>query len=148
MAKIAEFHSYEGQALSLITSEGKFTGLARIKDISGRAWAVNHDRVMYVKHSTANRSPWVFTFAPEHQTAVRDLFNKYRDKTYVVFVCSHDGICAVPYGDYSATIEENFGVQRWLKVSKPNGGGFRLEGSEKKLRGVVPVGSFPGALFS
>jgi hypothetical protein len=149
MPKIPEYHSIEGQALSLITSVGNFTGLTKIADIAGHAWAINNVRAIYVKHATSNRSPWVFNFASDHQSAVRSLFNKYGDdKTFIVMVCGREGICALTYGNYSATLEEDFTAQKYLKISKPSGGGFRVEGTNKRLQGVIPLNRFPSVIFT
>ena len=105
---IADYHFYDGAALSLITDRGDFTALTRFPDVAGRAYAVNHDRGIYVKHSTKRGPRWQFTFFPEHQTAVRDLFRKYDDRTFIVLVCGEVGICALPYGEYAAALSENF----------------------------------------
>jgi hypothetical protein len=96
---IADYHFYDGAALSLITGRGEFTALTRFPDVAGRAYAVNHDIGIYVKHSTTDGTRWQFTFAPEHQEAVRDLFRKYGDKTFIVLVCGEVGVCALPSND-------------------------------------------------
>lgn len=144
---IANYHFYDGAALSLITDRGEFTALTRFPDVAGRAYAVNHDKGIYVKHSTTNGTHWQFTFAPEHQAAVRDLFKKYDNKTFIVLICGEVGICAISYGEYSAALDENFKAQRALTVERPSGGGFRVHGPGGYVKGVVPLNRFPGCLF-
>src|SRR6266496_3722016 len=101
---IADYHFFDGAALSLITGRGEFTALTRLPDLSGRAYAVNHDTGIYVKHATTGTTRWQFTFVPEHQEAIRDMFQKYGDKTFVVLVCARVGVCALTYGEYAAAL--------------------------------------------
>jgi hypothetical protein len=144
---IANYHFYDGAALSLITDRGEFTALTRFPDVAGRAYAVNHDIGIYVKHSAADGARWQFTFAPEHQTAIRDLFKKYENKTFIVLICGDAGVCAITYGEYSAALDEDYKAQRSLAVERPNGGGFRVHGKGGNVKRVVPLSFFPGCLF-
>jgi hypothetical protein len=66
VANIADYHFYHGAALSLIVSEGSFTGLARMQDIGASVYAINHDIGLFIKHSTIDISPWQFTFLADH----------------------------------------------------------------------------------
>jgi len=56
---IPNYHFYDGAALSFITARGEFTALTRIGDLAGRAYALNHDRRIYIKHATNDMSPWL-----------------------------------------------------------------------------------------
>ncbi|MBI4797068.1 MAG: hypothetical protein HY790_14735 [Deltaproteobacteria bacterium] len=144
---ISDYHFYHGAALSLIVSRGEFTGLARIKDAGSAAFAVNHDIAVYVKHATNSSSPWQFNFHPEHQEAIRNLFNKYKEKTFIALVCGKVGVCLLEYGEYAAVIDENFKEQEGLYVEKPEGGGFRVQGGSGKLNKVMPLNRFPIYIF-
>ena len=144
---IANHHFFDGAALSLITDLGEFTGLTLFPNVAGRAYTVNADIGIYIKHATTGTARWQFTFAPEHQTAVRDLFRRFEDKTFVVLVCAKVGICALPYGEYSAALDEDYTAQRALTVERPQGGGFRVRGQGGSVRRVVPLNNFPDCLF-
>jgi hypothetical protein len=103
MPTIPDYHYYQGAALSLLTSEGGFTGLARIDqannhDVAGHAWALNHDKAIYMKHSTVSGQHWTFNFNPENQNSIRDLITqKGPDCVFVVLVCRNAGICVLTY---------------------------------------------------
>ncbi len=144
---ISDYHFYHGAALSLIVSEGQFTGLARIEDTAGVAYAVNHDIGLYMKHSTMEESPWQFTFTPEHQQSMRRLYERYRERAFVGLVCGRVGVCLLTYGEYAAIIDENFADQKALTVSRPEGGGFRVRGANGDLGRVVPLTHFPRGIF-
>ena len=144
---IAEYHFYHGAAMSLIAARGEFTGLTRISSLGTCAYAVNHDTAIYLKHTTNSNSPWYFTFLPEHQEAVRKLFQRYEDKALIALVCGDVGVCLLTYGEYAAALDENFKEAEALTVERPGGGGFRVRGAAGKVKGVVPLSRFPQSLF-
>jgi hypothetical protein len=144
---IAEYHFYHGAALSLIVSRGEFTGLVRIPEIGGAAYAVNHDIGVYIKHTTNSSGPWQFNFHAGHQEAIRNLFNRYKEKTFVALVCGDVGVCLLKYGEYAAVIDENFKEQEGLSVEKPEGGGFRVQGASGQFGKVIPLNRFPSQIF-
>jgi hypothetical protein len=145
---IPDYHFYHGAALSLIVAQGEFTGLAKMPALGTAAYAVNHDIGVYIKHTTNSLSPWQFNFKPEHQTAIRDLFKKYSEKTFIALVCGREGVCIIEYGEYASVIDENFDEQEMLSVERPGGGGFRVQGGAGKLPKIVPVNRFPTHMFS
>jgi hypothetical protein len=102
-------HFYHGAALSLIAARGEFTGVTRLPDYGTSACAVNHNVGIYVKHTKEDHGPWQFNFLPDHQTEVRDLFAVYHERTFIVLVCGHTGVCLLTYGQYANVIDENFG---------------------------------------
>jgi hypothetical protein len=146
---IPNYHFYDGAALSYITARGEFTALTRIGGIPGRGYAVNHDRRIYIKHATSETGPWQFTFAPEHQDAIRDLFNAAgANKTFVVLVCGPVGVCALTYGEYAGALSEDFGSQRTLTVTRPTGGSFHVHGAGGEVVHAIPLNSFPECIFA
>lgn len=53
---------------------------------------------IYLKYSTAKRSPWSYTFMPEEQEL---LCQHARSMPVVIgLICGADGVAAVPYEDY------------------------------------------------
>ena len=133
--------------MSLIAERGEFTGLTLFPNVAGRAYIVNANIGIYIKHATTGTRRWQFTFAPEHQTAVRDLFRRFDDRTFVILVCAEVGVCALPYGQYAAALGEDFTAQRGLTVERPAGGGFRIHGAGGRVGRVVPLNGFPDCLF-
>lgn len=144
---IAGKHFYHGAALSLITDHVDFVGLSRIKDIASNAFALNNNIGVFVKHTEGKASPWVFGFTPEHQEAVRHLFDRFKKRAFVVCVCPPAGICILTYGEYAAVIDENFNVQGNLTIKRPSGGGFRVNGPKGQLKPIIPLKRFPQLLF-
>jgi hypothetical protein len=144
---ISEYHFYHGAALSILVSRTEFTGLSRIPDL-GSAYAVNNAVGLYIKHASRANGPWQFTFAPDHQREVRELFQKFNGKTFIALVCGRRGICLLEYGEYAATLPEVFKNQRVLIVRRPSGGGFRVSGGAGKLKGVISSSRYPNGLFA
>jgi len=144
---IPQYHYYHGAALSIITEPGEFTGLARTPVYGAGAYAVNHNIGIFIKHTTHEDSPFHFTFSPEHQTGIRDMFRRYGDRTFVVLVCCEVGICVLSYGEYAAVIDENFNEQEGITVERPDGGGFRVRGAQGELPHVIPLNRFPTLIF-
>jgi hypothetical protein len=53
---------------------------------------------VYLKYSTAKRSPWGFTFMPDEQALLRQ---RSEGMPLVIgLICGADGVAAVSYGDY------------------------------------------------
>jgi len=144
---IPEYHFYHGAALSLIVSQGQFTGLARMPELGKAAYAVNHDTGIYIKHATTSSSPWQFIFKPDHQEAIRGLYKKYSDKTFIALVCEKEGVCLLTYGQYASVINENFKTDEGVSVERPGGGGFRVQGRAGKLNYVIRLNQFPADIF-
>lgn len=145
---IRDYNFFHGAALSLIVSEAHFTVLGPIQGAGAGAYAVNQDRCVFIKHSVHEDSPWQFTFAGAHQEAIRGLFDHYHDNTFIALVCGRTGVCLLTYGEYANAIGENFQNNRYIRVRRPGGGGFRVIGSGGDHQGVIPLNRFPGALFA
>ena len=142
---IPDYHFYHGAALSTLVSRTEFAGLTRM---GTSAYAVNNIIGLYIKHASKRSSPWQFTFSPDNQRDVRSLFQRYDRKTFIALVCGHHGICLLTYGEYAATLSEDFTNQRVLTVRRPPGGGFRVSGSAgNRLNGVVALNRYPRELF-
>ena len=145
---IAEKHFYHGAALSLIAARGEFTALRRLREECRSAYAVNDNVGIYVKHSKAEYGPWQFNFLPDHQTEVRDLFRAKGERTFIVLVCGHTGVCLLTYGEYANVVDENFKEQEAVLVERKGAGGFRVRGAGGALERVVPLNRFPDGLFT
>ena len=53
---------------------------------------------VYLKYSTAKRSPWGFTFMPDEQVLLCQ--SAQRMPLVIGLICGADGVAAVPYPDY------------------------------------------------
>lgn len=143
---IPDYHFYHGLALSVLISRNAFTGLSRITDI-GPAYAVNNMIGLYIKHASNNRSPWQFTFHPDHQEEIRKLFDRYHNRTFLALVCGNAGICLLKFGQYSAILNPDYTTQKPMLLRRPRGGGFHVSGPAGEYRRVIPLNRFPEGLF-
>ena len=86
---------YEGAALHmLIRGSNSATNIIYIPPL----FVVNEKLQLYLKYSTAKRSPWGFTFMPDEQL----LLDAHSRKMMLVIglVCGDDGVAALPHDDY------------------------------------------------
>lgn len=148
MTRIDKYQKYHGAVLSIITEHPSFTSINKLPDYANvrAVYLLNHDTVLYIKHSTLTGNEWSFTFSPRNQHEVRRLFDQYSDRTFIILVCS-DLVCLLRYGEYAACLDENFSEDEWLVAWRPEGGGFRVRGKMGELSGVIPLNRFPDELF-
>ena len=147
MSPTAEYHFFHGAALSLIVAENRFTSINRASRLGSNCYIVNHDGGLFIKHASNDNSPWLFNFSPENQEDIRNLFNRYTDKTFLALVCGRDGVCLLQYGYYAAAIDENFTEQEFLTVERPLGGGYRVHGAGGQIGRIIRLNEFPGGIF-
>ncbi|MBM7856171.1 hypothetical protein JOC37_002604 [Desulfohalotomaculum tongense] len=148
MSYIDEYHYYHGAPLAIISQHPSFSSINKPTYTKSRSiYLLNHNKGLYIKHSTAGQMQWRFSFSPEHQEEIRDLFDKYPDSTFIILVCNNT-ICCITYGEYAACIDENFNEVEWLEVWRPQGGGFRVRGAAGELSYIVHLNRFPSILFT
>lgn len=147
MPRIDEYQYYHGGALVKLAEHASFTSINKPPNVASRSsYLVNHNTALYIKHSTAGQNDWRFTFAPEHQEEICRLAEQFGDRTYIVLVCSNL-VCLVHYDEYVACIDSDDSATNWLNVYRPDGGGFRLRGSQGELNRVIPLNGFPRKIF-
>lgn len=87
---------YEGAALhQLIRGSSGLTSVL----YSSPLFVFGGSLQVYLKYSTAKRSPWGFTFFPEEQVVLRQ---RSRDMPLVIgLICGADGVAALSYDGYA-----------------------------------------------
>lgn len=85
---------YEGAALHQLIRNGRGIALKHIAPV----FIVDERIQAHLKYSTANRSPWGFTFTPDEQVVLDRLSS---DMPLVIgLICGSDGVAAIPFHDY------------------------------------------------
>lgn len=148
---IPEKDFYHGAVLAAITESDNFSSINKVPHLtkhSSHAYLLNHNTGIFVKHTTTKiNGAWKFTFPPDHQSAVRQLFDAYKEKTFVVFVCENEAICIINFGIFASCIDLNFIESEWLEIWRPDGGSFRVRGKSGEHGKTVPLNAFPKVLF-
>lgn len=141
---------YHGAALFEITQDGHFSSINKMPNISSSsAYLLNHNIGVYIKHTTVEKEPkcWKFTFAPEHQEVIRKMYDLYREKTYVAFVCQDEGICVVDFSTLTSSVDFNYSDSEWCEIYRPDGGSFRIIGKKGEYPKTIALNAFPAVLF-
>ena len=146
---------YQGYVLTSITQalsdiEGVTVSLKSGKDRSAFIYTCRkNERTLslgvYIKISTARRSPWRYTFLKQHQEAV-ELMNGVCDETFIVFVNDDDGVACVDFKGLKELLDDTFEDAEWVSVSRKLNESYTLAGKDGKLSGKSKRSSFPGAI--
>jgi hypothetical protein len=145
---ISERSFYHGAALFEITESEHFTSINRVPHVtSPYTYQLNHNTGLYIKHCTSEQSPWKFTFSSEHQEDVRRIFDIYRERTFIIFVCGNTGFCIVDYGTFTACVDMNYTDNEWCEIYRNDGGSFRIRGAKGEFDRTIPLNAFPRILF-
>lgn len=92
---IQKHEFYEGAALHRLVRGS--TRAASIDYLPPR-FIVDDRLQLYLKYSTAKRSPWGFTFVPDEQRVLRE--HAAAMPLIIGLICGADGVATVPYEDY------------------------------------------------
>jgi hypothetical protein len=85
---------------------------------------------VYLKHSTAKRSPWSFTFMPDEQTFLRGRSEMM--PLVIGLICGSDGIAALPYEGYACIVLEQ-NVAQSVSCRRNHREHFEISGPSGKL---------------
>ena len=85
---------YEGAALHLLARSGKVTAI----EFDPPFFLINRQKLIHLKYSTRNRSPWAFTFMPDEQLLLENLHKKH--PIHIGLICGFDGIASCDYDSY------------------------------------------------
>lgn len=148
---IPEKDFYHGAVLAAISEAEHFTSINKVPRLtrpSSHAYLLNHDTAFFVKYTTVkNNNAWRFTFPPDQQRTVRELFDAYGDKSFIVFVCEREAFCIVNFGIFASCLDLNYKDSEWFEIWRPDGGSFRVRGASGDHGRTVSLNAFPKALF-
>ncbi|WP_313247777.1 hypothetical protein [Stenotrophomonas acidaminiphila] len=89
---------------------------------------------VYLKYSTAKRSPWAFTFMPEEQIL---LCQRAQEMSLVIgLVCGSDGVAALPYDAYARVAKIKSSALR-VSCKRNHRQHFEIGGPDGVLQGKV-----------
>lgn len=143
--KIQAQDFYHGAALTQIVEHESFKALNKASTRYGH-YLVNADCHVFVKYSSADEGPWMFTFQPDHLEPVRTVLD-IEGCAFACLVCGDDTVCALDSEELREVIDLQAEDVQWIRVSYPAGGSCRVTGSLGELSKTVPHNAFPRKLF-
>lgn len=141
---------FHGAALYKITQDEHFSSINKMANVtSSSAYLLNHNTGIYIKVATVeyDTNTWRFTFAPQHQEVVRKIYDAYKELTYIILVCSNEGICVVNFDILTSCVDFNYTDSEWCEVYRQSGRSFRIAGAKGEYTRTIPLKSFPSVLF-
>lgn len=130
---------YEGAAIySLLRASGQLK-------IAYRApfFVLSESRSVYLKYSTAKRSPWAFTFAPGEQATLQAESESHQ--VAIALICGAEGVVCLPYSDYQLVAAQRFTSVR-VACRRLHGRHFTVLGPDGELTRKIPSSDWPNLL--
>lgn len=85
--------------LVAITEDEHFASINKLPNVSSLGAYILNNLAIFIKYSTTSSSSnWQFTFTPDHQECIHKLYDFFKDRTYIAFVCERDDICIADFG--------------------------------------------------
>jgi hypothetical protein len=106
------------------------------------AYTLNDVIGLYVKYSTSRLSPWIFTFSEKHQETF-ELLKSRHEKVFLTLVCNEDGVACIGAPELEAIFTNESSRAKSIRVDRPQGGSYRVRGSDGRLERKVSRASFP-----
>lgn len=136
---------YYGSALVRIIQDYKTVS---IKLYSGNnCYLVNNKSCIYFKHSTKRITPWSFTFTPKN---IKEIVGVWKSvpNTYIVLICSDNGICCLKFDELSKIIRiGDFENSKCVRISRFPREKYSVSGSDGELRYKIGDSDFPKIIF-
>jgi len=145
---IGEKLRYHGVALArLVQDSGTALSIRARKETSHCAYAINDDRIIFVKYATSRMSPWRFGFSAEQRNELDALYAEF-PPTWIVLVCGGEGVLTIPWSDVLAgLLKENDEGAFSLQASRKRGQKFRLSGARDTPL-LISENDFPTSVLS
>ncbi len=91
---------------------------------------------IYIKYQRKNRTPWVFSFAKEHQEEIA-ILEEYTSGVLVMLVCGRDGIVCLTFEELKELLDDNFEDVEGIRIKRPLRGNYHLSGRDGKLSRTI-----------
>lgn len=101
---------------------------------------------LFVKFSTARRSPWRFNFNQMHKVSI-DALMRESLKAYVVLVSVEDGVACITDEQLEGLIDLENPATESIQLKGKHKESYRISGSEGKLERPLPRNSFPQVII-
>lgn len=136
---IDKLEFYHGAAIIRIVEDARCRSIR----IHQAGYLINGDRLLYLKYTTKEKSPWRFSVSKED----REHFASGKVDLGVCvlgLVCGGDGVCAVRCEQLTTLLGDGAG---WLAAKRVFGGCYAVSGSRGNLDRKVALNQWPGVLF-
>lgn len=104
----------------------------------GQSWKVG----LLIKHSTARRSPWTFTFTHDHQTEVQILYEEC-DEIFVLLMTETVGVACLSHSMLKEVLDDNHEETEWIRIRKRLRSQYEVTGKDGKLTRKLALKAFP-----
>ena len=126
---------YEGAAVIRLIHDGHL----RTVRYDAPFYVCNDQTLVYLKHSTKNRSPWSFTFMPHEIAQFRDRARQH--EVVIGLVCGGDGIAALRLDDY-LLLTSKYDTSIHVACYRRHGEHYEISGPDGSLPQKVPPSSW------
>ena len=145
--KIQAKDLYHGAALTQIVEDPSFTALNKVDDKYGH-YLINANIRLLVKYSTAQDSPWRFTFHADELKSIDEDIEADGIEFFACLVCGKETICVLAAEQIKVVIDLDAEAVQWIRVEVPGANmSMRVAGSNGSLDGVVAHNAYPRDLF-
>ncbi len=131
---IKEYEKYHGIALSRFINIHRDLRIRCNINNDNSSYIFGDEVGIYIKYSKKRLSPWQFNFDYSHFNSIENLKKRFKNG-YVVFVCKDDGICCVPFDDFSCLInsidEKN---NKTIQISRMKREKYKVTGTDGEIK--------------
>ncbi|MGH9533849.1 MAG: hypothetical protein ACRD2E_03220 [Terriglobales bacterium] len=97
---------------------------------------LNGSQRIWLKYSTACRSPWAFTFTPEERVLLRSAASA--NVLVIGLVCASDGVAALDFEDFTSVAGETADPVS-ISCARRHRGRYRVGGPDGLCRARIPA---------
>jgi hypothetical protein len=102
---------------------------------------------LFIKFSTARRSPWRFSFTDLTKVSI-EVLNKTSIKTFVIFASVEDGIACIDSEKLGELLSLQSPSTESVQLKGKPKESYRISGSDGKIEKILPRNSFPQVIVS
>lgn len=136
---IEKLEFYHGAALVRLIEDPRCETIGK----HAYGYRVNQQRLVAIKYSTKNRSPWIFTFSQDDL----DRFEAAKEEfggCLIALVCGGDGVCALPWSTVADLLEKASGG---ISAKRAFAGCYAVSGPGGMLKGKIAMNRWPAIVF-
>ena len=142
---IREHEKWHGAALQQIVEYARFTAINKSEGDRRSTYLINHNRGLFVKHSSA--PPYQFVFGDADQKEIEKLAGRCPGGVWIALVCCMEAeVCLISYDQFRHLAQGRDGCFSITASARP-GRSFRVSSGGRRLEGTIPRSAFPKRLF-